>query len=162
MAEIFFIADTHFSDERIFRYENRPFKDVEEMNAKMIENWNNKVNEDDILYLIGDVGDETKISQLNGRKYLIKGNHDIKHNEEYRKCGFIEVYDMPIILDDFWILSHKPLYVNENMPYANIFGHVHNSPMYRTFSKQHYCVTVERINYSPISFEDIKREIMKR
>ncbi len=162
MAEIFFIADTHFSDERIFRYENRPFKDVEEMNAKMIENWNNKVNEDDILYLIGDVGDETKISQLNGRKYLIKGNHDIKDNEEYRKCGFIEVYDMPIILDDFWILSHKPLYVNENMPYANIFGHVHNSPMYRTFSKQHYCVTVERINYSPISFEDIKREIMKR
>ena len=162
MAEIFFIADTHFSDERIFRYENRPFKDVEEMNAKMIENWNNKVNEDDILYLIGDVGDETKISQLNGRKYLIKGNHDIKDNEEYRKCGFIEVYDMPIILDDFWILSHKPLYVNENIPYANIFGHVHNSPMYRTFSKQHYCVTVERINYSPISFEDIKREIMKR
>ena len=162
MAEIFFIADTHFSDERIFRYENRPFKDVEEMNAKMIENWNNKVNEDDILYLIGDVGDETKISQLNGRKYLIKGNHDIKDNEEYRKCGFIEVYDMPIILDDFWILSHKPLYVNENMPYANSFGHVHNSPMYRTFSKQHYCVTVERINYSPISFKDIKREIMKR
>lgn len=162
MAEIFFIADTHFSDERIFRYENRPFKDVEEMNAKMIENWNNKVNKDDILYLIGDVGDETKISQLNGRKYLIKGNHDIKSNEEYRKCGFIEVYDMPIILEDFWILSHKPLYVNENMPYANIFGHVHNSPMYKTFSKQHYCVTVERINYSPISFEDIKREIMKR
>ena len=103
MAEIFFIADTHFSDERIFRYENRPFKDVEEMNAKMIENWINQVNEDDILYLIGDVGDETKISQLNGRKYLIKGNHDIKDNEEYRKCGFIEVYDMPIILDDYRI-----------------------------------------------------------
>ena len=45
------------------------------------------------------------------------------------------------------------------MPYANIFGHVHNSPIYKTYSKQHYCVSVERINYMPISFEEIFHKI---
>lgn len=56
--------------------------------------------------------------------------------------------------------SHEPLYVNENMPYANLFGHVHNSPIFKDFSKQHYCVSVERINYAPISFEEIKKQII--
>ncbi len=59
------------------------------------------------------------------------------------------------LFKDFWILSHQPLYVNTNMPYANLFGHVHGSPIFSTFSKQHYCVSVERIQYTPISFEEI-------
>ena len=41
------------------------------------------------------------------------------------------------------------------MPYANLFGHAHDSPIIKTYSKQHYCVSVERINYKPISFEKI-------
>lgn len=45
--------------------------------------------------------------------------------------------------------------LNRNMPYANLFGHVHDSPIIKTYSKQHYCVSVERINYMPISFDDI-------
>jgi len=60
-------------------------------------------------------------------------------------------------LETFWILSHEPLYVNENMPYANLFGHVHNSPLFKDFSKQHYCVSVERTEFAPISFEEVKR-----
>ena len=55
---IFFIADTHFGDERILRYENRPFKSVDEMNSEIIKRWNESVKDDDSVYLLGDVGDE--------------------------------------------------------------------------------------------------------
>ena len=159
MNNIWFIADTHFDDERILKYENRPFQDVNEMNQCIIGNWNRLVKEDDLVYLIGDIGNEAYISSLNGKKYLIKGNHDTKSNELYRQAGFVEVYDKPIILDNFWILSHEPMYVNVNMPYANIFGHVHNCAIYKTFSKQHYCVTVERTGYGPVGFDEIKEKV---
>lgn len=43
------------------------------------------------------------------------------------------------------------------MPYANIFGYVHNSPMFKTYSRQHYCVSAERIEYTSISLEDIQK-----
>ena len=43
------------------------------------------------------------------------------------------------------------------MPYANLFGHVHNSPIIRDFSAQHFCVSVERIAYTPVSFDEIRR-----
>lgn len=160
---IFFIADTHFSEENIIRYENRPFASVEAMNREMITNWNNRVSSKDVVYILGDFGatglEKQILDQLNGIKYLVKGNHDTQTNEYYRQTGFQEVYDCPIILEQFWILSHEPLYVNANMPYANLFGHVHKSPLFKDYSNQHFCVSVERINYTPIAFEEIKTRI---
>ena len=160
MGRIFFIADTHFGDERIRRYENRPFDSSTEMDAALTERWNNAVSEDDTVYLLGDFGAEGHeaevLSRLRGKKLLVKGNHDTKSNDEYRSYGFSEVYDHPIIIEGFWILSHDALYVNENMPYANLFGHVHSSPIFKDHSKQHFCVCVERINYTPIEFDRIK------
>ena len=127
--------------------------------------WNSHVNQQDTIYVLGDFGangqEKEILAQLNGRKFLVKGNHDIQTNQYYRDCGFIEVYDYPIIFKDFWILSHEPLYVNTNMPYANIFGHVHNSPIFKTYSNQHYCVSVERTQYAPISFDEIIMTIQK-
>ena len=125
------------------------------MSDALIRNWNSTVAADDEVYVIGDVGNEKYIRELNGRKYLIKGNHDKLSNAGYRAAGFDEVYDKPVLFEDFWILSHEPVYVNINMPYANIFGHIHNNPMYKTVSARSYCVSVERINYTPVSFEDI-------
>lgn len=162
---IYFIADTHFSEENIIRYENRPFEDAIKMDQELISRWNSVVNKDDDVYVLGDFGAEGKeafiLSQLNGKKFLVKGNHDVKTNQYYRDSGFEEVYDYPIIICEFWILSHEPLYVNANMPYANLFGHVHNSPIIKTYSEQHYCVSVERINYKPISFDNIVLAIQK-
>lgn len=156
---IYFIADTHFSEENIMRYENRPFLDIAEMNNELLVRWNSVVNQDDEVYILGDFGADGQekiiLNQLKGKKYLVKGNHDIKSNQYYRDAGFEEVYDHPIIIKDFWILSHDPLYVNRNMPYANLFGHVHNSPIIKTYSEQHYCVSVERIRYTPISLDCI-------
>jgi calcineurin-like phosphoesterase family protein len=162
---VYFIADTHFGEENIRLYENRPFVDITEMDNVLQKRWNSHVNQQDTIYVLGDFGangqEKEILAQLNGRKFLVKGNHDIQTNQYYRDCGFIEVYDYPIIFKDFWILSHEPLYVNTNMPYANIFGHVHNSPIFKTYSNQHYCVSVERTQYAPISFDEIIMTIQK-
>lgn len=165
MGKTFFIADTHFGEETIRRYENRPFLDICAMDEELIRRWNAVVDPDDRVYHLGDFGAEGYekeiLSRLNGHKYLIKGNHDTKSNADYRAFGFAEVYDQPIIFDGFWILSHDALYVNTNMPYANLFGHVHHSPIIKDYSCQHYCVCVERIEYTPISFDAIKRKIQE-
>lgn len=160
---VYFTADTHFSDENIILYENRPFENAVKMDKELILKWNGIVSNNDTVYILGDFGaqgsESLLLSQLKGEKYLVKGNHDSNTNAYYREAGFKEVYDFPIITRGFWILSHEPLYVNENMPYANIFGHVHNSPLYKTYSRHHYCVSVERTNYAPISFDEIISKI---
>ena len=78
---IYYIADTHFGDERIMRLARRPFETVDQMNTTVIINWNNKVSATDDVYIVGDfaASDEVAIDmlkQLNGRKHLVVGNHD--------------------------------------------------------------------------------------
>ncbi|MBQ8827043.1 MAG: metallophosphoesterase [Oscillospiraceae bacterium] len=159
----FFIADTHFSEDNIRRYENRPFASPEEMDEALILNWNNAVSGNDEVFMLGDFGADGRenciLNRLNGRKLLLKGNHDVRTNDFYRNAGFDEVYDLPVLYKGFWLLSHEPLYINSNMPYANIFGHVHANPMFKDFSSQHFCVSAERINYTPVSFEEIVRKV---
>ena len=161
MARTFFIADTHFGEAGVFRYESRPFSSVAEMDAEMIRRWNAAVRPEDTVWHLGDFGaDGTEaaiLAKLNGTKLLVKGNHDTKSSADYRSFGFSEVYDRPVILDSFFLLSHDALYVSANMPYANLFGHVHNSPVFRDFSPHHFCVCVERIDYTPINLDEIKR-----
>lgn len=159
----YFIADTHFGDDNIRRYENRPFECVAEMDKMLIAKWNETVTENDEVYVLGDFGadgnEKEILSKLNGIKYLVKGNHDDKSNDYYREAGFKEVYDLPVIYKKFWVLSHDAIYVNSNMPYANLFGHVHNTPIVKDYSSQHYCVSVERIEYTPILFDEIMKKI---
>lgn len=163
--DTYFIADTHFGDDNIRRYENRPFETTEQMNEVLISKWNSTVSENDEVYILGDFGadgyEKDILSVLKGTKYLVKGNHDTKSNEYYREVGFKEVYDLPVLYKNFWILSHDAIYVNRNMPYANLFGHVHNNPIVKDYSSQHFCVSAERIDYAPISFDEIVRIVKK-
>lgn len=69
--------------------------------------------------------------------------------------GFDSVVDYPLIYDGFFILSHEPVYVNENMPYANIYGHVHSNPSFNDFSERSACVCVERTAYMPILIDAV-------
>lgn len=165
-GKIYFIADTHFDHEAIIRYENRPFKNIEEQEAEIIKNWNEIVDDEDTVYVLGDFGlsssEEHMIrvcSELKGKKILVMGNHDTQTPEWYRKCGFVEASPWPILIEGFWILSHEPLYMNENMPYANIYGHVHGNPSYKDYSSKSVCVCVERIHYTPIEFEEVRKKI---
>ena len=162
MPNTFFIADTHFGHDAIMRYESRPFKNVEEQDALLIENWNRVVSDEDTVFLVGDFtayGEEKSkdiLSALKGKKVLVMGNHDTKTPAYYRSLGFEDAYPYPIVYSNFWIVSHEPLYINTNMPYANIYGHVHANPSYNSASPQSVCVSVERINYTPISMDAVK------
>ena len=102
---------------------------------------------------------EDYLSALQGHIRLVMGNHDTRSTQWYRDCGFEEVYDCPILFESFWLLSHEPLYLNSNMPYGNLFGHVHGNPAYADASSQSCCVCVERTDYRPISFEEVKRRM---
>jgi calcineurin-like phosphoesterase family protein len=138
------------------------------MECQLIKNWNDTVSGDDTVYILGDFafGDKDEVRRLcqslNGRKILILGNHDTQPAGWYRNCGFDEASPWPVIIEGFWILSHEPLYINENMPYANIYGHVHGNPTYKDFCSQSICVCVERTGYRPIDFEDIKKKVLGR
>lgn len=162
----FFIADTHFGHEAMIRFENRPFENTADMEAKLIQNWNETVGEEDRVFVLGDFafGDKEEVTRLcqalNGKKTLVLGNHDHQSPEWYRSCGFDEASAWPIIIEGFWILSHEPLYINANMPYANIYGHVHSNPTYKDYCSQSICVCVERIDYRPVNFEEIKAKVL--
>ena len=158
---IWFTSDTHFNHTQIIKFCNRPFKNINVMNEIIIKNWNSTIKKDDIVYHLGDfaLGNKNKIKdfvqKLNGKKYLIKGNHDVFDNQFYRTIGFIEVYDHPIIIHDFIVLSHKPQPFIMNQMYHNIYGHIHNSPMFQTKSEGSTCVCLERWNYKPVSDSQI-------
>lgn len=164
---VYFIADLHFFDNDIINIEGRPFDNYMTMNETIIHNWNSVVADDDIVYLLGDVAHEysdveslkTTLKRLNGKIVLIAGNHDFPWLSTYRELG-IEVITYSIILDNYWILSHEPVYVTERAPYANIFGHVHANPIYNTVSKRSCCVSAERVSYTPVSFAYIKGEVV--
>lgn len=168
MAKDYFIADTHFGGENIIRYENRPFANATEMDAQLIANWNSIVSEADMVYVLGDFSDyadakkETEIlGKLNGTKILVMGNHDTHHTpQEWREIGFAECYPMPVIFKNFFMLSHEPMYINSNMPYANFYGHVHANPSYKDASKQSVCVSVERIDYTPVEFNVLRAQMV--
>lgn len=95
----FFISDTHFSHQLMVL--NRPFSTIDEMDRFMIDAWNSVVRDTDIVWHLGDFSfaDEkrTKVifDQLNGRKRLILGNHDIHHDGSLRKSISQLAWDRP-------------------------------------------------------------------
>lgn len=170
MSNSFIISDTHFLHKNSWeKFKNskgtslRPFTSTEEMDETMVENWNKVVRPGDHVYHLGDVAISKKglqfISRLNGKKRLIAGNHDIFANEDYFKAGFQKIAGVRVFVDQF-ILSHIPLHpecVSERFKY-NVHGHLHqnhlNDPKY-------LCVSVEQINYTPISFDEVKERLKK-
>jgi calcineurin-like phosphoesterase family protein len=77
-----FTSDLHLGHERIIELCNRPFKDVDEMNGEIIWRWNSVVDPSDRVFVLGDVCmgriayTLPLVRTLNGRKYIIPGNHD--------------------------------------------------------------------------------------
>lgn len=159
MTNVWFISDLHIGHRNIIKYCNRPWETSEEMDAALFKNWNETVKQNDVVHFLGDLTLSSNpeiiksiLSRLNGIKYLIKGNHDRLTNQQYRDCGFKEVYDTSIIYKDFFILSHIPVFMNDTMPYVNIHGHTHQN---NQASKKYFNVSVENINYTPINFRTI-------
>ena len=159
----FFVADLHNKDENIIQYEHRPFKDVFEMRNVIIENWNKTVTNDDTVYLLGDIGDIEILKHLNGKIIIVAGNHD--NVNRIRACyPNIEVVAYPIMVGPLW-LSHEPIgYMPPEIPYLNIHGHLHRfnygllDRMWNS-GNRYFCVSLEQINYTPISRDEIIKRI---
>lgn len=136
----FFISDTHFEHTNIIAFDQRPFSSVAEMREEMIDKWNKRVKKNDEVYILGDFAFSTRaedwerlLKALNGRKYLIKGNHDYpkKRVEKYfeKICDYLEIKEN----GKRFILCHYPMVWYNRDLNANtymLYGHVHDSIEY--------------------------------
>jgi len=153
--KIFVTADTHFNHENIIKYCNRPYKNSKEMNEEIIKNWNEVVSKNDIIYHLGDFGFGSKeelkeiFDRLNGKKYLIMGNHDFRVGKKYYyELGFIEVYKKQCEFNKY-IFTHKPIEVPLNK--INIYGHIHDKKIEPKYdNSNHLCVSIDRTSFKPM------------
>ncbi len=79
---LWFTSDLHVGHGNIIGYSGRPFGDVEAMNRALVDGWNDCVDPDDEVWVLGDFAlgrIETTLPmarELHGRKHLLAGNHD--------------------------------------------------------------------------------------
>jgi len=158
---VYLIGDTHFDHKNIIKYCNRPFKNVKEMNKKLLKNWNKTIGKDDLVFFLGDLAFGKRkhkvgywLNKLNGRIYLIQGNHDkkIPSGIPYLKRCIIKYGD-----DEFRLI-HRPDEAGGWKGWI-IHGHHHNNhPQYYPFINslnKTINVSVEMIDYKPISFASL-------
>ena len=155
----------------------RPFTSNEEMHETMIERHNAKVKEQDTVYFLGDVVINRKslelVKRMNGRKILVRGNHDIFKDEDYREVGFQQIHGVRVFTDKF-ILSHIPLHpdcVTERFR-VNVHGHLHANQVMREVNGQfstyyepdprYLCVCVEQTDFAPLHFDEVEQRIQQR
>ena len=167
---IFFISDTHFGHEGVCNFlrkdgvtKLRPFSCAQEMDEVLVQNWNSVVKPGDRVYHLGDVAMKkvhlSTVDRCNGKKVLVKGNHDIFEAKEYLKY-FEDIRGVYVLPARDGILSHIPLH-NESVTRfkVNIHGHLHEGEIH---DPHYFSVCCENINYTPIAYEDLKLRIKQK
>jgi calcineurin-like phosphoesterase family protein len=165
----YFSTDWHLDHANVIKYDNRPFKDVREMNKTIIDNYNKIVKPNDNFYFLGDFcfnirNAEEHLSKLNGNLFFIKGNHDKQDMIRlYQRYGTylgeqkkIKVQGQEIVLNHYgmrvWDKSHHGTWC--------LYGHSHGSlpddP--NSLSMDVGCMLFD---YKPLEFAQIK-EIMSK
>lgn len=136
----FYIADTHFFHDNVLKFDSRPYWNMDEMIESMISNWNSAVSKKDDAYILGDMfwksTDAVKIMRrLNGRKHLIKGNHDTLPAE--LKSAFSSIEDIALIKDEGRkvFLCHYPVlfWKGQHTGAYHLYGHVHSTQEHQIF-----------------------------
>ena len=177
MPAVFLVSDTHFGHAGVCRFtlndgvtKLRPWTDPDEMDEEMVRRWNDRVRPNDKVYHLGDVVMSRKslsiMDRLNGDKVLIRGNHDIFKDEDYRKY-FRELRAYHVM--NGMILSHIPLHPESLGRFGvNIHGHTHanrvmvplaTSGVLDRIDVRYHCVCVEQTDFAPILFEDVIKRI---
>ncbi len=170
---IFLISDTHFGHESpcsIFKRADgsplRNFANAAECDQFQEEQWNKTVSPKDKVYHLGDISMSKKwlpiLDRLNGEKVLIKGNHDTEKISHYLKY-FKDVRGSHQLSG--MLLTHIPVHPQSLARWGfNVHGHLHinrvmmQNPTYAESTiedPRYFCVSVEQINYTPISLEDV-------
>jgi calcineurin-like phosphoesterase family protein len=184
MPATFLVSDTHFGHAGVCRFTHpddpevklRPWSDPDEMDEEMVRRWNERVRPTDKVYHLGDVVINRRalrtLHRLNGDKVLIRGNHDIFRDEEYRTY-FRELRAYHVL--NGMILSHIPVHEASLGRFGvNIHGHLHASRVKRArgvdaktgtvlygteIDSRYWCACVEQTDFAPILLEDAVKRI---
>ena len=187
MPATFLVSDTHFGHAGVCRFTHpdddtvklRPWTDPAEMDEEMIRRWNDRVSPNDKVYHLGDVVINRKalstLARLNGDKVLIRGNHDIFRDDEYRQY-FRELRAYHVL--NGLILSHIPIHEASLGRFGcNIHGHLHASRVKKArgvdartgdilysneIDPRYWCACVEQTDFAPILFEDALKKITEQ
>lgn len=182
---IYFTSDLHFGHDGVIEYCKRPFKDATEMAETLVKRWNERVKPTDTVYVIGDLSlckfseFEPYGKQLNGTKFLVKGNHDHYTVSQYNKLGFTVILEAKIaFFGKIFRLSHYPYAMPwYKRPFAYkselrfmelrppkikgeflIHGHTH-MPYKRRDNMIH--VGVDAWNFYPVSMKELESLVNK-
>lgn len=180
MTNTWLIADPHFGHAGVCRFMRedgsklRPWDNSDEMDEAMIDRWNGVVDDRDRVYVLGDLTFTKRnldrvMPRLKGRKVLIKGNHDtlklsayLPYFDDIRAC---HVFDGSV-------LTHIPIHPDSVERYkSNIHGHLHSGRVWKpsppplrsmTPDPRYFCVSVEHTDYTPISYEVVKKRLAQQ
>jgi calcineurin-like phosphoesterase family protein len=140
---VWFTSDTHFGHANIIKWapETRPYADAEDMNEKMVAEWNSKVGPDDLVYIIGDVSfmNTTRtveiLRRLNGTLILVVGNHDARAMKDgefrarFHMCKDLLSATLPTPEGEKQrvVMCHYPFHEWDQMQRGSmhLYGHVH-------------------------------------
>lgn len=172
---IYFTSDLHLMHDKEFLYKPRGYSNVEEMCEFVISNINNRVKEDDTLYILGDLmlNDLEKATEyLKKIKckniYAILGNHDSDERRKiYEKLGIKCSYAEVVKYGKYtFILTHWPMRVGnfddkkKKPKFYNLCGHTHTSNKWTDFiSMRAYHVELNAQNNLPVSVEKVINDI---
>ena len=176
--QIFFSSDLHFMHDREFLYKPRGFNSIYEMNEAIVKNFNEVIDDDDDLYLLGDLmlndndAGMKLFNQLPGRKHLIIGNHDIDSRVELYKNGrqVVEIlgYATMFRYKKFhFYLSHYPT-MTSNLDdngklyksVINLYGHTHQKTNFYNDIPFMYHVGLDSHNCYPVDIDTIIGDII--
>lgn len=170
MSNLWLISDTHFGHDAVYskfkRADGSPLRPwaetAEQGDAIIRETWNARVQPRDKVIHLGDVSIPRKglkmLEGLNGRKVLIRGNHDIFKLKDY--SNYFEDILGTCKTADF-ILTHYPIHAESIPAWCKgiIHGHTHSNivtldngepdPRYQN-------VCIEHTDHGPISFDEVK------
>jgi calcineurin-like phosphoesterase family protein len=183
MPAVFLVSDTHFGHAGVCRFTRndgvtklRPWDNPEEMDEFMVAAWNDRVRPNDKVYHLGDVVINRRslatLARLNGDKVLIRGNHDIFRDDDYRQY-FRELRAYHVM--NGLILSHIPVHEASLGRFGcNIHGHLHANRVMKArginartgeilysdeIDPRYWCACVEQTDFAPILFEDALKKI---
>jgi len=167
MTKTWFTADTHFGHSNIIKYCKRPFRNVDVMDAVLVNNWNSRIKPHDIVIFLGDFAykDKKKVTEyleaLHGHITFIKGNHDNNNSLETR------IIDLVVEMNGkkFYCV-HDPANCNLRYKY-NLVGHVHDKWKIKRKQKTILInVGVDVWNFAPVNISEIlkllKNDLKKR
>ena len=165
---VYFTADCHFGDKKVISHCRRPFSSLEKMHEVIVYNWNQRVRNEDVVYIVGDLFSRCKnpyplLKELRGEKILITGNHDSSWLINADPDAFSFIGPMLEVEEDFgaFTICHypMPIYAHSNRNYM-IHGHIHNETHsdiwpYLAKSERILNAGVDINHFRPVTFDEL-------